>query len=605
MEKQFKYYYNNLFTKNSLDEAIKDYKSKVKENERKDMKFVYLFQEKDLLKNDIDDEVKYVYNHLKWKINNENIVISFNHNQENNFNNNAACKNLYDLTLKYPYISMGIESGDITWKVEDILKSNKKLDDISKNIKDRELSPVEKLLMAYLKVSKLPYLKEGKDENPFLSREIYSILNSDKIVCVGYVEYLKELLLRIDSKGSNIKLFEDVFKDENVYHETAIIYVNDEKYGLNGYYYFDPTLDSKSGGVWGSYSEISKGLGTILPELKYFYEYQDSIIAFLCPLQLLKYKNDLSIDDRYPLKKEDVELMRNLWSPNKYYNIEIHHSSSIVYGNAELNGDLLNHIYNTSKIYKNCEKTKNLDFSQFKQLMKSDSKTAFDILSSSSQPVSLEKLVLILLNVYKSEGQSEDTILYNLRKTLMYNKKVYPNYYKINDISPFSSKQISEFSQDFPELDIRTPSEKERDDFYNQHQMKNKGLGATESNQNNEISKLKNENTGKQKYTAQISNTFSPDNFNYTNLFNYENESKEQEDQNNNANKKNDFDKFTNKKSDDKKSANKNNKKSKKNDFSKFINKKSEDQKTEDKKSDEKDDSLFVSLFDVGQENER
>ena len=38
MEKQFKYYYNNLFDKNSLDEAIKDYKSKVKENEEKDMK---------------------------------------------------------------------------------------------------------------------------------------------------------------------------------------------------------------------------------------------------------------------------------------------------------------------------------------------------------------------------------------------------------------------------------------------------------------------------------------------------------------------------------------------------------------------------------------
>ena len=160
--------------------------------------------------------------------------------------NGKALASLCNLEKRFKRVNFGIEDVDKTWKTDEIAQANAKLDEIANRIKQKDMSPIEMLLSAYLEVTKRPYNEEKDNESIFRSRTIYGVLNSGNIVCVGYTELFNEIVSRLDI--SNVKVFFNAIKvkyptfDDG--HQNMIVYLKDEKYGIDGYYFFDPTNDS-------------------------------------------------------------------------------------------------------------------------------------------------------------------------------------------------------------------------------------------------------------------------------------------------------------------------------------------------------------------------
>lgn len=251
---EYKYYYSSKNIK-PFEECVAEFKKISAYNEKKgfnyDCKFIYLLDEKDLLDADIEKKAKIIMKKLLFsRIRKSDYIISFNHQTMNGNLNGQSLKALYNLERKFGRVHFGIENGDTTWHSDEVAHANSQLDDITNEIKQKNLSPVEMLLSAYVKIIKRPYKEVDAKESLFKSRTIYGILNSDKIVCVGYTEYFNEIISRLDLP--NVKTFFNYVqvgtKKKPEYHQNMIIYLKDEKYDIDGYYYFDPTWDSVKDG---------------------------------------------------------------------------------------------------------------------------------------------------------------------------------------------------------------------------------------------------------------------------------------------------------------------------------------------------------------------
>ena len=143
---------------------------------------------------------------------------------------------------KTAHIEFGFEDGGKLWSVSEVKNSVETINKLAQNISSKNFSPIENILSAYFEVTKRKYTFENEDEHHSQSRTIYGILNSDKIVCVGYSRLFESLLKKLDNK--NIKIFQNTVVIPSGRHANCIIYVNDKKYNIDGYYYFDPTWDS-------------------------------------------------------------------------------------------------------------------------------------------------------------------------------------------------------------------------------------------------------------------------------------------------------------------------------------------------------------------------
>ncbi len=158
-------------------------------------------------------------------------------------------------------LSFGVKDKSKIWTIDEVANANAKVETSSNEIKKLKLSPLEKILATYLKVSSRKYVSEELDENGADSRSLYGVLNSDKIVCVGFTEWMKSILQNLNDPSikaytNAVQITEDNQTSKG-FHQNLIMYVKDEKYNLDGYYYFDPT--------WDSVNEF-----TNLPTLNYF-----------------------------------------------------------------------------------------------------------------------------------------------------------------------------------------------------------------------------------------------------------------------------------------------------------------------------------------------
>ena len=126
-------------------------------------------------------------------------------------------------------------------------KMNNWVDKINKaRVNGRPLSPFEKYLYAYQIVTQFKYT----DEQIFEARDISRVLSSKFIVCAGYSAILSELCRRVGivckrqmihvHNTGNPRL--DAPNVAN--HEECLFYLKDPKYGIDGFFITDPTLDS-------------------------------------------------------------------------------------------------------------------------------------------------------------------------------------------------------------------------------------------------------------------------------------------------------------------------------------------------------------------------
>lgn len=184
-------------------------------------------------------------------------------------------------------IEFGFEDYNQIWSVEEVENANAQIDKSADDLRGKQYSPLEKLMAAYIDVTRHNYKFEDVTEHFSQSRSIYGVLNSDKIVCVGFAALLKSIIERDGEK--NIQIYENNVacsrdnKSISGYHRNLIIYIKDPKYGLDGYYYVDPTWDA---------SKQKQG--------------EVNLNYFLVPLKDIQFLNTYILDDNSKLPRQQT-----------------------------------------------------------------------------------------------------------------------------------------------------------------------------------------------------------------------------------------------------------------------------------------------------------
>lgn len=140
--------------------------------------------------------------------------------------------------FKEKNIKFGFEDYGNIWSVSQVENANKNIEEVTTEINQADLSPIEKLMYAYIKISRRKYKSETKEEDSSISRSVFGVLNSDKIVCVGYAALLRTIVNQLGDENIQI------FQNEIVGHENIVVHIKDSKYGVEGYYVLDPCWDS-------------------------------------------------------------------------------------------------------------------------------------------------------------------------------------------------------------------------------------------------------------------------------------------------------------------------------------------------------------------------
>ena len=147
-------------------------------------------------------------------------------------------------------IPLNFVEHNMNWSMTQVQNTYKQIIKVVNKLKSSQLSPFEQILCAYKEITSRVYTEETKGENALISRSIYGICNSEKIVCTGYAEWNTEVFKMLNNP--NIKCFscsvdiiKELNKQEKSGHRTNMIYIKDDKYGINGLYAYDSCWDSK------------------------------------------------------------------------------------------------------------------------------------------------------------------------------------------------------------------------------------------------------------------------------------------------------------------------------------------------------------------------
>lgn len=145
-----------------------------------------------------------------------------------------------------------VEGIDI-FSLVDYIKQEEVLELMIRDIKDKNLSPLEKYMAIYEIVKKFKQFKRNNDDRDE-ARNIFKILFNDYIVCVGFSRLLIELLSRVGITATEMGTKVDISYDYGYVwdvkpvklddHFRVIVYLQDPKYNIDGYYMADPTWDN-------------------------------------------------------------------------------------------------------------------------------------------------------------------------------------------------------------------------------------------------------------------------------------------------------------------------------------------------------------------------
>ncbi len=115
---------------------------------------------------------------------------------------------------------------------------NKKINEIERY----DFSVLEKIMYVYDMVRDKVYLEVDEGEDETHSRNLSSALLGNRIVCLGYSVIFQTLLNKL-----GIDCYKIILDNIDSYggHVRVAVYVKDEKYDIDGVYFFDPTWDCK------------------------------------------------------------------------------------------------------------------------------------------------------------------------------------------------------------------------------------------------------------------------------------------------------------------------------------------------------------------------
>ena len=239
---------NKLLSKKNflifLKEQLLDIKSfDLIENKEPNKKLALL---KEIINSDIDIIENCEYISLEpeffYYIENNPLMKKTNIHLNNNYSlNDKDLKDAEEKYSKYDNVFFLIEGNTTSISLSDYRKTVKCINEMSTEIKNLNLSPIEQIMYAYDLVRDRVY---EDDENSLSTpRDITSVLFGNKIVCVGYANIFEKVLKNL---GINVRMYKlDNIDDNKDGHMINIIHIQDKKYDIDGIYYFDLTWDSK------------------------------------------------------------------------------------------------------------------------------------------------------------------------------------------------------------------------------------------------------------------------------------------------------------------------------------------------------------------------
>lgn len=167
---------------------------------------------------------------------------------ESNYTVEKAGRKLYFSGYNYVDDPLGKENKIPFSK---IIQANMRMENWVEKINNAQvdgkpLSPFEKYLYAYQIVTQFKYTMD----EVFQSRDVARVLSGKNIVCAGYTALLSELCRRcgIVCKKQLVHVYEtgnEMLEPEAIVnHQECMVYLDDPKYGIKGFYISDPTNDS-------------------------------------------------------------------------------------------------------------------------------------------------------------------------------------------------------------------------------------------------------------------------------------------------------------------------------------------------------------------------
>lgn len=276
-------------------------------------------------------------------------------------NKNPNTKFIIKGTTLYEY--------DIEVPYEKIKEKENIINSIINEIKQYNFSPFEQYMYIYNIVKNFKPYQESPD-NYLKSRSTYLLIDNNYIVCEGYANLLEEIIKKLGN--SNIQCVKyglaQIDDAKEVWHARNLVYINDEKYGINNVFVSDPTWDSIN-------SHKSKRLQNKFPFVvnarydwyNHFMLTPDMIVSER-PLKVIDDMalkivdnsicfSELSLKNQKALNKflnNNVELMNQLFLtkvPNEAIESAIYKIYSIIYKNFSI--DMVKNTIETNNIMSN------------------------------------------------------------------------------------------------------------------------------------------------------------------------------------------------------------------------------------------------------------
>lgn len=192
------------------------------------------------------------------------------------------------------------------WKLEDYFCAEKKLDLIINEITKLASSPFESFILAYYFASDREF-KFAPKGSPFQSARSYvDAINSGYCVCVGFATILKRLCEKLNIECAVQGCYAKNKFGKIVNHANNLVFLNDEKYGINGLYYSDSRMDclnfaKESNGLFTKFNFLAMPITDIGKiQIKVW---QDDTIIEMNDFQSLYYTRHISENDKDYLSK--------------------------------------------------------------------------------------------------------------------------------------------------------------------------------------------------------------------------------------------------------------------------------------------------------------
>lgn len=161
--------------------------------------------------------------------------------------------NFFDLNLKnelstlfskYSNVFIKIPENVEIVQIDDMITTLNFIGGIINKIKKMNLSPLEEIMFIYDFVRDREYKMPKSVNLYYQSYDVNQTILSDRIICLGFANLFNAFLYNLNFK-SMVDMLDVTDKSKKYGHARNLVYIEDDKYDVQGLYFFDPTWDSK------------------------------------------------------------------------------------------------------------------------------------------------------------------------------------------------------------------------------------------------------------------------------------------------------------------------------------------------------------------------